>query len=79
LPLLLAVCTQEPHAPTPSLIALFSFVLLDPATKRPAKVPQLQPATQQEQQWVAERAAVAAARKAARQAAASTQGKPQCE
>jgi acyl-coenzyme A thioesterase 9 len=74
-----AACTQEPHAPAPSLIALFSFVLLDPTTKRPAKVPQLQPVTQQEQQWASERASVAAARKAARQAAASTQGKPQCE
>lgn len=65
---------QEPHAPSPSLVALFSFVLLDPATKRPAKVPQLQPVTPQEQRWAAERAAVAAARKAARKAA---QGKPQ--
>ncbi|WIA23380.1 hypothetical protein OEZ85_000142 [Tetradesmus obliquus] len=65
---------QEPHAPSPSLVALFSFVLLDPITKRPAKVPQLQPVTPQEQQWAAERAAVAAARKAARKAA---QGKPQ--
>jgi uncharacterized membrane protein len=70
---------QEPHAPTPSLVALFSFVLLDPSSKRPAKVPQLQPVTEQEQQWASERAAVAAARKAARHAAASTQGKPQCE
>lgn len=67
-------CLQEPHAPSPSLVALFSFVLLDPITKRPAKVPQLQPVTPQEQQWAAERAAVAAARKAARKAA---QGKPQ--
>jgi hypothetical protein len=38
-----AVCVQEPHALTPSLIALFSVVLLYPTTttKRPAKVPQL--------------------------------------
>jgi hypothetical protein len=38
---------QEPHAPEPSLIALFSFVLLDPATRRPAPVPPLLPQTPQ--------------------------------
>ncbi|KAF6250835.1 HotDog domain-containing protein [Scenedesmus sp. NREL 46B-D3] len=68
---------QEPHAPSPSLVALFSFVLLDPDTKRPARVPQLQPLTPAERHWAAERAAVAAARKAARQAAANTHGQPQ--
>jgi acyl-coenzyme A thioesterase 9 len=59
---------QEPYAPDPSLVALFSFVHLDPVTKRPAKVPPLLPQTAQEQQWAAERSAVAAERKAARQA-----------
>eukprot|EP00775_Hariotina_reticulata_P006239 gene6239-6476_t len=59
---------QEPHAPDPSLVALFSFVQLDPATKRPSKVPPLMPQTPQEQQWAAERAAVASERKANRQA-----------
>lgn len=65
---------QAPHAPEPSLVALFSFVLLDPETRKPAAVPPLLPQTDQEKAWAAERAAVAAQRKAARQAAASRGG-----
>jgi hypothetical protein len=44
-----AACNKhkEPHAPAPSLVALFSFVLLDPATNRPTAVPPLAPQTEQ--------------------------------
>lgn len=38
---------QAPHAPEPSLVALFSFVLLDANSRKPAQVPQLHPQTQQ--------------------------------
>ena len=46
---------QKPHDPDPSLVAIFSFVALDWANKRPTPVPQLQPLTPQEQQWAQER------------------------
>jgi len=59
---------QEKHAPEPSLVALFSFVHLDPETKRPAPIPQIEVTTPQEEAWAAERQLVATQRKALRQA-----------
>eukprot|EP00877_Chromochloris_zofingiensis_P012664 jgi/Chrzof1/7651/Cz02g31190.t1 len=69
---------QEPHAPEPSLVALFSFVSLDPATKRATAVPALQPTTPEEETWFRTRQEVADARKAARQAQKDKQTKSKC-
>eukprot|EP00198_Chlamydomonas_reinhardtii_P000778 XP_001690113.1 thioesterase-like protein [Chlamydomonas reinhardtii] len=55
------------HEPAPSLEALFSFVHLDPATRKASPVVQLAPQTPEQQAAFAERQAVADARKAARQ------------
>jgi hypothetical protein len=38
---------QAPHAPEPSLAAMFSFVLLDAETRKPVPVPPLVPQTEQ--------------------------------
>jgi acyl-coenzyme A thioesterase 9 len=51
-----------------SLVALFTFVALDPVTKKAAKVNAVQPRTDQEMTWFLERQQLAAARKAARKA-----------
>jgi acyl-coenzyme A thioesterase 9 len=53
----------------PSLAALFSYVALDPDTKRPFKVPQWNPETEQEKTWFAERQVVAERRRTQRQIA----------
>lgn len=58
---------QEQHDPEPSLEALFSFVHLDPRTRRAAPVVQLQPSSPQDVAVFGERQRVADARKAARQ------------
>ncbi len=58
---------QEQHDPEPSLEALFSFVHLDPRTRRAAQVVQLQPSSPQDVAVFTERQRVADARKAARQ------------
>ncbi len=54
-----------------SLVALFSFVALDPVTKKAIAINPLKPATQQDQQRFDERQRVADGRRAARQAQAA--------
>ena len=71
------VALQEKYAPEPSLVALFSFVHLDPETKRPAPIPQIEVTTPQEQAWAAERQLVATQRKALRQA--GKEGRDTCK
>lgn len=52
----------------PSLVAMFSFVHLDPVSKRPSPVVQLQPVTPHDKAAAAVRQALADARRSARQA-----------
>ncbi|KAG2496152.1 hypothetical protein HYH03_005754 [Edaphochlamys debaryana] len=58
---------QEQHAPAPSLEALFSFVQLDPATRKAAPVVPLVPQLPVDVEAFAQRQAVADARRLARQ------------
>jgi acyl-coenzyme A thioesterase 9 len=58
----------------PSLVALFSYVALDRATRRPVRVPAFVPATDEERAWFEERRVVAEARRRQRQQAKEQQG-----
>lgn len=61
---------EDAHDQQPSLVALFSFVHLDPVTKKPAPVVQLMPGTEREKAIAAQRQALADARRVARKASA---------
>ncbi|MEW5304355.1 MAG: hypothetical protein WDW36_006971 [Sanguina aurantia] len=61
---------QEQYEGVPSLTAIFSFVHLDPVTKRPAPVAQLLPRTAAEQALFATRQALSERRRLARKAGA---------
>jgi acyl-coenzyme A thioesterase 9 len=52
---------------SPSLVALFSYVALDRATRKPVRVPALAPSTDDERRWFEERQLVADARRRQRQ------------
>ncbi|PNH06307.1 Acyl-coenzyme A thioesterase 9, mitochondrial [Tetrabaena socialis] len=58
---------QEQHGPDPSVEALFSFVHLDPTTRKAAPAVQLRPETAADAEVFRQRQAVADARRAARQ------------
>lgn len=59
---------QEQYKGVPSVDALFSFVRVDPKTKKGAPVPQLSPSTPEAKRVFAERQRLADERRAARQA-----------
>ena len=57
---------QQQRQPQPSLVAMFSFVHLDPVSKRPSPVVQMLPVTPHDKAEAAVRQALADARRCAR-------------